>query len=304
LRCSRPDTPTGPVWHRNDNDGYGEHADGSGFDGTEHRRGFPLLTDERGHCALCAGEDVMPYIEAMMAMSNAVGLMREQVWDAGPISEHSLSPDNPIGSTMPLAWTHAEFAKLCHGLAARRPVDRPQAAWERYRGARPKIAYEIWGPRYRPTRITAGRALYVAVTAPALVPFGINGWRNIRDINTEDTLLGVHIAKLPTDTLNLGDTIEFTFYCPERDDSACDVVPPHCLRIQLSPRGRPSGFAINAKTPIEASSASPVPNGRRMPPSNIASILAPRLNWPRRASAPIPAGPMGPAIYDSGCARR
>ncbi|MGA9541666.1 MAG: hypothetical protein WBQ77_11565, partial [Methyloceanibacter sp.] len=55
--------------------------------------GFPLLTDERGHCALCAGEDVMPYIEAMMAISNAVGLMREQVWDADPISEHSLSPD-------------------------------------------------------------------------------------------------------------------------------------------------------------------------------------------------------------------
>ncbi|MDH3819231.1 MAG: hypothetical protein OES21_11480 [Myxococcales bacterium] len=57
--------------------------------------------------------------------------------------------------------------------------------------------------------------MYVAVTAPALVHFGINGWRNIRDIDTEDTLLGVHIAKLPTDTLNLDDTIEFTLYWPE-----------------------------------------------------------------------------------------
>ena len=57
--------------------------------------------------------------------------------------------------------------------------------------------------------------MYVAVTAPVLVHFGINAWRSIRDIDTEDTLLGVHIAKWPADRLNPGDTIEFTFYWPE-----------------------------------------------------------------------------------------
>ncbi|HML92910.1 glycoside hydrolase family 15 protein [Methyloceanibacter sp.] len=208
-------TPSGPVWHRYNNDGYGEHKDGSGFDGTGHGRGWPLLTGERGHYALAAGEDVMPYIEAMMAMSNPVGLMPEQIWDTDPIPEHGLFPGRPSGSAMPLVWTHAEFAKLCHSLAAGRPVDRPQAAWTRYRGERPKIDYEIWGPRYRPGRIAAGRALYVAVTAPALVHFGINGWQDIRDIDTADTLLGVHVAKLPTDTLEPGDRIEFTFFWPE-----------------------------------------------------------------------------------------
>ncbi|MEM8575072.1 MAG: glycoside hydrolase family 15 protein [Pseudomonadota bacterium] len=211
----KTDTPSGPVWHRYNNDGYGEHADGTGFNGTGHGRGWPLLTGERGHYAICAGEDVMPYVEAMMAMSNKVGLMPEQVWDTDPIPEHDLYPGKPSGSAMPLVWTHAEFAKLCHSLAAGRPVDRPQAAWARYQGIRPQIDYEIWGPRYKPTRIASGRALYIAVTAPALVHYGTNGWRNIHDIETDDTLLGVHVAKLPTDRLNPGDTIEFTLYWPE-----------------------------------------------------------------------------------------
>ena len=57
--------------------------------------------------------------------------------------------------------------------------------------------------------------MHVAVAAPRFRHFSIIGWRNIRDIDTEDALLGVHIAKLPPDTLNLGDTIEFTLYWPE-----------------------------------------------------------------------------------------
>ncbi|WP_206599354.1 carbohydrate-binding protein [Methyloceanibacter stevinii] len=53
------------------------------------------------------------------------------------------------------------------------------------------------------------------MTAPALVHYGTNGWRNIHDVETEDTLLGVHVAKLPTEGLNPGDTVEFTLYWPE-----------------------------------------------------------------------------------------
>ncbi len=47
----KTDTPNGPVWHRYNGDGYGEHEDGSAFDGTGYGRGWPLLTGERGLCA-------------------------------------------------------------------------------------------------------------------------------------------------------------------------------------------------------------------------------------------------------------
>ena len=48
------DTPSGPCWHRYNDDGYGEHDDGSAFDGTGRGRPWPLLTGERGHYELCA----------------------------------------------------------------------------------------------------------------------------------------------------------------------------------------------------------------------------------------------------------
>jgi len=208
-------TPSGPVWHRYNDDGYGEHDDGSGFDGTGRGRGWPLLTGERGHYALCAGQDVTPYIEAMMAMSSPLGLIPEQVWDTAAIPAKDLFPGKPSGSAMPLVWAHAEFAKLCHSLAAGRPVDRPQATWARYRGLRPKIDYVIWGPRYRPRQIQAGHTLYVATNAPARIHFGTNGWQNVRDMLTTDSGLGVYVAELPAKTLRPGDSLQFTFFWPE-----------------------------------------------------------------------------------------
>jgi glucoamylase len=52
----RVETPNGPAYHRYDDDGYGEHADGSPFDGTGIGRPWPLLAGERGHGALLQGE--------------------------------------------------------------------------------------------------------------------------------------------------------------------------------------------------------------------------------------------------------
>ena len=49
------ETPSGPTWHRYNDDGYGEHEDGAPFDGTGIGRGWPLLTGERAHYELAAG---------------------------------------------------------------------------------------------------------------------------------------------------------------------------------------------------------------------------------------------------------
>jgi glucoamylase len=213
----RTETPSGPVWHRYDNDGYGEHDDGGPFDGAGRGRGWPLLTGERGHYALAAGEDVLPYIEAMMAMANPVGLIPEQVWDAAPIPERGLAPGKPSGSAMPLVWAHAEFIKLCFSRELGRPVDRPAGAWARYQGARPKIDYDIWGPNYRPRRLAAGAALTIALTAPARVHWGVDGWKDVKDMDTRDTGLDAHVVDLPVSGLKAGQTVQFTFFWRESD---------------------------------------------------------------------------------------
>ena len=53
------------------------------------------------------------------------------------------------------------------------------------------------------------------MAARARVHFGTHGWQDVRDIDTEDTGLGVHVAKLPTEILKPGDSIQFTFFWPE-----------------------------------------------------------------------------------------
>jgi glucoamylase len=210
-RLLKVDTPSGPVWRRYNDDGYGEHEDGSPFDGTGRGRGWPLLTGERGHYAAAAGEDVTPYIKAMIAMSSPLGLIPEQVWDSPPIAEFDLKPGRPSGSAMPLVWAHAEFIKLCHSQKLGAPVDRPAETWKRYGGVRPTIDYVIWGPKYRPRRIRAGHRLTIALAAAARVHWGVNGWSNLRDADTADVGLRVHTVDLAIANLAAGDTIQFTF---------------------------------------------------------------------------------------------
>ena len=130
----RTETPSGPVWHRYNGDGYGEHEDGSPFDGTGIGRGWPLLVGERGHYELDAGRDARPYLEAMRRMASAGGMLPEQVWDAAPIPARGLAPGRPSGSAMPLAWAHAEYVKLVRSIALGHAIDRPEAAWRRYHG--------------------------------------------------------------------------------------------------------------------------------------------------------------------------
>lgn len=213
----KTDTPSGPVWHRYNGDGYGEHEDGSAFDGTGRGRGWPLLVGERGHYALVAGDDVLPYLETMMAMTGPLGLIPEQVWDSPPIPVRGLQPGKPSGSAMPLVWAHGEFIKLCYSRALGYPVDRPAATWARYRGKRPTVDYEIWGPRDRPRRMRAGQTLTVALRAPARVRWGLDDWQTPDDVETRDTGIGVHVVDLPVAKRAAGTIVRFTFYWLETE---------------------------------------------------------------------------------------
>jgi glucoamylase len=113
---------------------------------------------------------------------------------------------------MPLVWAHAEFVKLVYSWELGRPVDRPLATWNRYGGKRPVIDYTIWGPTMRGHHVIAGHTLTIALTAPARVHWGINGWTSITDSETVDTGLGLHTVDLPVTALVAGNTIDFTFF--------------------------------------------------------------------------------------------
>lgn len=211
----KSDTPNGPVWHRYNGDGYGEHPDGRPFDGTGRGRGWPLLVGERGHYALSAGEDVLPYIETMARMTGAGGLLPEQVWDSAPIADKGLFPGKPSGSAMPLVWAHGEFLKLCHSHLLGRPVDRPAATWKRYQGRRPRLDYHLWRLHQRARTLPAGHELRVLLHAPFTLHWGVDGWRNVRDTASEDWGLG-HVAVVPASRLANRRSVQFTLHW--RDD--------------------------------------------------------------------------------------
>ncbi len=207
----RTDTPNGPVWHRYRGDGYGEHEDGTAYDGTGIGRGWPLLTGERGHYELCAGNDPLPYLAAMAAMASQGGMIPEQVWDTAPIPSHFLFPGRPSGSAMPLAWAHAEFVKLLVSRQIGHPFARPRAVWQRYRGHQEAAQHAFWWPHAPIGAMRVGARLAVALPEPAIVHWGRDGWLAIEDTPTTDTGLGFHVAELDTAALTQGSWIDFTW---------------------------------------------------------------------------------------------
>jgi len=204
------DTPAGPAWHRYNGDGYGEYDDGRPFDGAGRGRAWPLLSGERGHYELALGNDPSPYLRAMATMTGPGGLIPEQIWDSGALPALRLFPGRPSGSAMPLAWAHAEFIKLMVSRHLTYPFDRPAAVWQRYGARRPAIRRSIWCLHAPIGAIEAGTSVIIALPRPARLHWGVNGWQNIKDINTEDCGLGLQGCALDSGALIGVSQIDFT----------------------------------------------------------------------------------------------
>ncbi len=212
----RTETPSGPVWHRYSGDGYGEHADGSAYDGTGIGRGWPILVGERGHYELAAGRDARRYLKTMRRMASGGGMLPEQVWDTAPIPERRLFPGRPSGSAMPLAWAHAEYVKLVRSIALGHAIDRPEAAWRRYAGRAPKATRATWRFTAPRPSMRAGRTLRLELMARARVRFSLDGRQSWADLDARDTGLGVWVADVTgSDGLAPGQAVDFTFWWPE-----------------------------------------------------------------------------------------
>jgi len=222
------DTPTGPCWHRYNDDGYGEHDDGSAYDGTGRGRAWPLLTGERGHYELCCERDALPYLVAMARMASSGGMLPEQIWDSAPIPARGLAPGRPTGAAMPLVWAHAEYLKLAASRVLKRPFDRPTSVWERYRGEQPALGRVIWCEQVPATELPEGCELTIALPAESTVRWGLDGWQDVREQATQPNSLGLHLLEIDTPHLRAGRSIDLTYRSGSRwvgGDFRIDVVP-------------------------------------------------------------------------------
>lgn len=207
------DLPYGPGWKRYNGDGYGEHDDGSAYDGTGVGRPWPLLAGERAHYELAAGRraEAERLLEVLEAGASPGKLLPEQVWDGAPIPERELLPGEPSGSAMPLVWAHAEHIKLLRSLADGAVFDRPPQPVRRYLRDKHKARLRPWRPDWRTPSVPIGRTLRLDLPEPALVHWSTDGWKTRNDVPTTDTGLGLHIVELATDNLTPGQVIVFTW---------------------------------------------------------------------------------------------
>jgi glucoamylase len=210
-------TPTGPAWHRYNDDGYGEHEDGSAFDGSGVGRGWPLLAGERAHYELAAGRapEAAALLGAMCRQRGAGGLLPEQVWDADDIPARGLFAGHPSLSAMPLVWAHAELIKLVRSLHDGRVFDTPPQTVKRYLRARAPARLVPWRYNHKLREMPAGKMLRIETRAPAMVHWSADGWRHVEDSLSRDTGIGLWAADLPTGSLPVGAVIRFTFFWPE-----------------------------------------------------------------------------------------
>jgi glucoamylase len=210
------ETPSGPTWHRYNGDGYGEHEDGTPFDGTGIGRGWPLLTGERAHFELAGGcvEEAKRLLVAMESFANEGGLISEQVWDAGDIAGRELRFGRPSGSAMPLVWAHAEYLKLRRSLRDGRIFDLPPQTVRRYLTDKTGSPRSVWRFNHKLRSMPAGKILRVETLAPAVVHWSGDGWQSVRDVATHDVGLGINSADLETAPLPGEAQIDFTFYWP------------------------------------------------------------------------------------------
>ncbi|HVT48679.1 MAG TPA: glucan 1,4-alpha-glucosidase [Vicinamibacterales bacterium] len=211
------DFPFGPLWRRYTDDGYGEHEDGSPFDGVGIGRPWPLLAGERGHYEIAAGhlDEATKLLQALEACAGDRGLIPEQMWDGADVPSRELVFGQPSGSAMPLVWAHAEYLKLHRSIRDGRVFDCPLQTRQRYVVEQTTSAFGCWRFDRRIRTLAQGRTLRVETIVPARVHWSTDGWQTAADVEARDTDLGVWVADLSTTALGIGAVVTFTFYWPE-----------------------------------------------------------------------------------------
>lgn len=211
------ETPFGDCWHRYNHDGYGEHEDGSPFDGTGVGRAWPLLTGERAHYELAAGKvkRASDLLNTMGNFSDEGGMIPEQIWDTKDIPKRELFLGKPAGSAMPLVWAHSEYMKLCRSLHDKKIFDMPVQTQERYLKQKTTSPYDFWRFGRKLQAISKKKKLRIEAPVPFSLHWSTNNWKTLKDTLSDDSGVGIQHVDIPLSRIKAGSTVTFTFFWTE-----------------------------------------------------------------------------------------
>jgi len=131
------------AWFRYNFDGYGEHNDGSNFDGSGVGRAWPIFTAERGMYSIAssgAGSSGTAYLNAVRSYATPEGFIPEQIWtntvtlpgNWQVVTPAGFTAGSPTKSMAPLNWAMGEYISLLASIHAGRIVDIPSIVCARY----------------------------------------------------------------------------------------------------------------------------------------------------------------------------
>jgi glucoamylase len=207
------DLPQGPSWRRYNYDCYGQKDDGSPFDGSGTGHSWPILTGERGHYELAAGNDPKPFIKTMEDFGNAGGMISEQIWDAEDLPDNRMRSGQPTGAAMPLCWAHSEYILLVRSHHDGVCYDKVEPAYQRYVVNQTVNRYEIWSFHHQLRYIPAGKILRIIVSDDAELLLTSDNWSHTNMIHSVlNKSLNLWYCDFPANELIPGTDVEFTFY--------------------------------------------------------------------------------------------
>ena len=257
----RAKLPQGPCWYRYNGDGYGEHKDGSPFDGTGIGRpgrcspGNAPTTKFPRDALRC--QALLGVMEGSAA--GASRLIPEQVWDAADRPELELFRGKPTSSACPLVWAHSEISSCAARCAMARVFDQPPQTVQRYIVEKRRCQYFFWIFNNKARTMPCGKTLRIALLSPATIHWSMDGWTTSLDTHTRDTRLGVHVADLPTDKVPVSHEIVFTFKWDQ--DARWEGIELHGgRRVVRSVRGRNYPVYSNSTTVQSSPSGVPAQN--------------------------------------------
>jgi len=210
--------PGGPSWRRYVGDAYGEHPDGSPWDGTGVGRPWPLLCGERGQLEFLAGRlpRATGLARSMEAFAGPGLMLPEQIWDGPPIPQRGLRSGTATNSAAPLAWAHAEYLKLLSTIANARCGDLLPIVKQRYGGEGQHEPAFLWSAAHQIHSFQHGRRVKVQLAEPATLRWSADEWATYRESRTLDTTLGLHVAELPTQIMRPGAVMFWTIHYADR----------------------------------------------------------------------------------------
>jgi len=230
----KTETPFGPCWHRYNYDGYGQRDDGGPFDGWGRGRLWPLLTAERGHYELAAGNDVRLFLSTMEKFASATAQLPEQVWDTADIPSAHMRFGRSTGAVKPLVWAHSEYIKLLRSVSDGRVYEYLPEVADRYvNRASPRVhskPMEMWMHRRQPSTVAAGSILRIQAPEAFRLHWSDDDWKTVMDTDSTPTRLGVEYVDLPVPNDD-SFPIKFTFFLKmeaswEGKDYQVKIVPP------------------------------------------------------------------------------